>query len=215
MGLSLVTAAASLPVTLAELKAELLSYAQSTANDAIITQKLYEATDYVQNETQRQFIQATWKQTWDTWPDDPCGMKGNGTGPLKIALQPLYSVSSVKYYDANGTQQTVSSSSYWVDVDSKPPRVKFKPTVFAWPPTEAWRPGAVEVTFIAGYANAAAVPYMAKLAIKELAAYWFEQREAAGVPEAAAPGGTSTAVGGEIPFGVTRILNMLKADGYT
>jgi uncharacterized phiE125 gp8 family phage protein len=204
MGLTLVTDAASLAVTLADISPELDSYEQSTANDAIVTAKLYEAIDYIQSQTQRQFIQATWKQTLDNWP---------ARNRINIDLQPLSSVSSVKYYDADGTLQTVSTSDYWTDTNSKPPRIVFKST-FTWPTVELDRPGAIEITFVAGYASASVVPRMAKLAIKMLATYWYEQRHAVVTSSAAAPTATTPAVG-EIPYGVTQIINMLRADGYT
>lgn len=205
MGLSLTTAAASLPVVLADITPELLSYTQSTANDAVVTQKLTEAVNYVEGQTQRCFIQSTWLQTFDDWPP----------GPIKIDLQPLSSVSHVKYYDVDGTLQTVSSSLYWTDTNSKPPRIVFKPD-FTWPAVEVGRPSAVQVTFVAGYANAAAVPAMAKAAIKMLAAYWLERPEAASVDGTASASGTaSNRNGSEIPYGVMQMINMLRCDGYT
>jgi len=218
MGLTLVTDAVSLPVTLQDIKAELLSYADAPSNDAIVTAKLYEAVNYIQNQTQRQFILATWLQTFDSWSgNDPNSSNqsnswiGNG---CSLGIQPVSSVTSVKYYNTDSTLTTVSNSDYWVDVNHKPPRVVFKPS-FGFPAWEVWRPSPIEVTFVAGYANAAAVPQMAKLAIKLLAGYWFEQREAASVNSVAAPGGTGTNAGFEIPYGVTQIMNMLRADGYT
>lgn len=204
MGLTLVTAATSLPVVLADISPELFSYEQSTANDAIVTAKLHEATAYIQSQAQHQFIQATYLQTLDDWPDK---------NEIKIALQPLSSVSSVKYYDANGTLQTVSTSDYWSDTNSRPPRIVFKNS-FTWPAVEADRPGAVEVRFVAGYASASVVPYIAKLAIKLLAAYWYDQREATVVASAAGPTATTPAHG-EIPFGVRQIIADLNSSGYT
>ncbi len=210
MGISLITDAASLPVTLADITPELLSYAQSVENDATVTRKLYEATNYFQNQTCRQLISATWMQTFNDWPDPTC----DGFFAFKINRVPLISIASVKYYDLNGTQQTVSASDYWPSTTCIPPIVAFKPTSFIWPPLEIGRPDSIEVRYTAGYANAAAVPDAIKLAIKELAAYWYEQREAVVVSTSAGPTATTPALG-EIPYGVRQIIADYNASGYT
>lgn len=210
MGLTLVTDAASLAVTLAEIAPEVESYEQSVDNDAVLTKKLYEAIDYFQNQTQRQLIQATYKQTLNSWPFP----NSDGYYAAPVDVVPLYSVSSVKYYDTNGTLQTVSSSDYFAITTAPRPCVAFNASSFTFPSLQLYRPEAIEITFVAGYANAAAVPYMAKVAIKMLATYWYEQRPAVVTASAAAPTATTPALG-EIPYGVTQIINMLRADGYT
>lgn len=204
MGLTLVTDAASMAVTLADLTPDLDGYEQSTANDSRATDKLNAAIKYFQNQTQRQLIQATWLQTLDNWP--LCN-------EIKIDLQPLSSVTTIKYYNVDGTLTTVSSSDYWVDTNNKPPRIVFKST-FTWPTVEVGRPAGVEITFVAGYANAAAIPYDVKTAIKLLASYWYNQTTAVTIASAAAPTATTPAYG-DIPYGVTQIINMYRADGYT
>ncbi len=209
MGLTIVTPAASLPVSLSDLAPELASYSQSVANDAVLTQKLYEAVAWLESKTCRCFIQSTWKQSFDNWPR----FSLLGCNEFKINLQPLSSISSVKYYDVNGAQQTVVASNYWVDTSSLPPRIVFKNS-FAWPTVEIGRPSAVEVVFVAGYENAATVPYIAKLAIKKLAAYWYEKPEAATVADSTSPNATSPTFG-EIPFGVYTAVADLNASGYT
>lgn len=202
MGRTLVTAAASLPVSVAALAAEIVGYQPNTRDDATIALKLAEATDWVQEATARQFIQATYLQTWCDWqtvfiPD----------------ISPLYSVASVKYYDVNGVQQTLSSSEYWVDTSTIPGKIVFKPS-FTYPAVEDGRPSAIEVRFVAGYTNADAVPAAAKQAIKLLAKYWYEKREAATIADSAELNSTSPTYG-EIPFGVFSIVNMINASGYT
>lgn len=205
MGLTLVTAATSAPVTVAEITKELYAWAESEDNVATLQAKIHEATEWFQAQTCRQFIQATYKQTFDCW---------FATRVLKIDLQPVYSVSSVKYYDADGTLQTISSTNYWADTSGYPPRIVFKPS-YALPNLEDGRPSSVEVNFVAGYANAAAVPYLAKQGIKMLASYWYTMREAATTPDNAEPSGYTGSQFKEIPFGVYSIANALSAGGYT
>ncbi len=200
---TLITDASTDPVTLAELTAEIVGYVQSTANDAVVTTKIAEATRWLQEYTSRQFIQATHLQAYDDWPDE-----------IIPHIQPLVSVTSIKYYDEDAVQQTVSSTLYWTDIYNIPPRIKFKPDTFTYPTLESDRPSAIEVRYVAGYTNAAAVPYVAKQAIKLLAKYWWEKREAADVPNSQAPA-AQTPTYGEIPFGVFSIANAINASGYT
>lgn len=201
--LTLITDASTDPVTLAEMVAEIPGYVQSTANDAIVSDKIAGATRWLQEYTSRQFIQATYLQAYDDWPDE-----------IIPHIQPLVSVTSVKYYDTDATQQTVSSTMYWTDIYNIPPRIVFKPSTFDYPTVETGRPSAIEVRYSAGYTNAAAVPEIVKQAIKLLARYWWEKREAADVANSQAPT-AQTPTYGEIPFGVFSIANMINASGYT
>lgn len=212
MGLTLVTDAATLPWTLADFVAEVSGYVQSSANDANCTAVLNAATKWVQNQTCRQFIQATWTQTLNEWPGVDC----DGHYAIRISLAPLVSVSSVKYYNTDGTQTTVSSGDYWTITTSIPPKVAFNPDEFDWPNLEVGRPDAIEIRFVAGYTNAATVPYDLKRAIHLLARYWYELHMAASTIVASQnPVDSKPVTYGEIPFGVWSIVNMYKADGYT
>lgn len=203
MGLTLITAATSNPITAEDLKTDILNFQNDLDNISLLEFNIEAATNWLQESTARQFMQATWMQTFDCWPGRH----------LVFDMAPVASVSSVKYYDVDGVQQTLSSSYYWVDTRSRPPRLTFKPS-FSEPSLEDGRPGAIEVTFVAGYANVAAVPAIAKLAIKQLVMYWYNQREALAVKQSSEPAATAPAYS-DIPFGVFSIANQLNASGYT
>lgn len=79
----------------------------------------------------------------DTWPLSP------GQWALKLPRGPMLSLTSVRYYDAAGTLQTMSLSSLIADTQSEPPRVT--PAQGAYWPASQFRPGAVQVDFVAGY----------------------------------------------------------------
>lgn len=204
MGFSLVTAATSDPLDVSEVAADILDWQETNANSDLLEQRIAEATQYVQEETARQYMQATYVQTWDDWPD-----------VMKLDIRPIASITHVKYFDANGTLQTVSASSYWFDqyASRSKPDIVFKDT-FDWPTVESGRPSAVQVTFVAGYASASVVPATAKLAIRQLALYWFHQREAVTVSDSVEPAATRPAFG-ELPFGVRQAIQQLNASGYT
>lgn len=204
MGFALVTAATSHPLDASEVAAEILDWQNDNANLMQLEERIAEATTYVQDETARQYIQATFIQTWDDWPD-----------AMKLDRRPIVSITSVKYYDVDGTLQTVSSSDYWFDAYAgrSKPDIVFKDS-FTSPTVESGRPSAVQVTFVAGYASAAVVPATAKLAIRQLAMYWWHQRQAVSVSDSVEPAATRPAYG-EIPFGVRQAIQQLNATGYT
>lgn len=156
--LTLVTAAASYPVSLSELKAHLAIDVSS--EDDRLTALIAAATSLCETETQRAFVSQTWKLTQRTFP------KGN----LFLPKPPLSSVTSVKYYDADNVQQTWNSSNYYVCKGTK--AQGFIEPVDAWPATYD-RPDSVEVIFVAGgYA-----PTQVAHAIKVICGQFNEGRE--------------------------------------
>lgn len=90
---------------------------------------------------------------------------------IEIRLAPVQSVTSVTYYDTAAVQQTLSTSTYWTNLVETPPEIELR-YGNVWPVTQLERPNAVEVTFVAGYGAASAVPVEAKLAIKELGKWY-------------------------------------------
>lgn len=201
MTLAIVTPAASDPVTLAEAKTH--CRVDFTTDDTYITGLITAATNWVENRTGRQLVTATLRQSWDNTglqfrPDDVAlgrvltsqwMQRGDGSyrrSEVWLAREPVSAVSWVKYYDADDVQQTVSSSDYWTDFDSTPPRITPK-TV--WPTIHWLRPNAFQVQFIAGYGSASSVPALLKHAIKVMVAHWYEIREpiVLGMPVASVP----------------------------
>lgn len=70
---------------------------------------------------------------------------------------PLQSVTSVKYYDVNGTQQTLSTSVYTVDTVSRPGRIALA-SGQSWPAVQSdRRVGRIEIKYVVGQTTAAAI----------------------------------------------------------
>lgn len=97
--------------------------------------------------------------------------------PSEIVLQnsPCVSVTSIKYIDQNGTEQTLSSSLYTTDLISEPARINPSYGNF-WPVTRC-QTNVVYVQYVAGYADATTVPPDMKTGMAHLIAHWFENRE--------------------------------------
>lgn len=91
---------------------------------------------------------------------------------------PLVAVSSVTYVNQAGAPTTLDPSLYIVDADSEPGRLTSAYNT-DWPATRD-QVNAVLVTYTAGYATPDTTPGPLKQAIKMLASYWFNNREAAG-----------------------------------
>lgn len=158
MGLNLVTAAASYPVTLAEAKAQ--CRIDSDDENAMIDGLIAAATDYVERYIGRAIITQTWRLTLDEFSD--AIMLPNGY---------VQSVTSVQYYDTSGVLQTVSSADYTLDNASDPAWL-VRNADAAWPALMD-TVNAVIITYVLGYT---AVPAAIKQAILLLIGQWFDQR---------------------------------------
>jgi len=157
-----VTAPSVEPITLTQAKVHLR--VDDDSSDDLITALIVAARQYAEKYTNRAFITQTLRAYFD-----------NFTPVIRLPRPLLQSVTSVKYIDTNGTEQTVSSSLYKVDVASQPSRVV---PVFGevWP-SARYEINAVYVEYVAGYGVAAAVPDDIKQAMYLHIGHMFENRE--------------------------------------
>lgn len=177
MALSLVTPPAVEPVSLAEAKGQLrLSLAD---DDALITELIAAARDYVETCTHRALITQTWDDKRDGFPA--------WSDAIWLPKPPLVSVTSVTYVDQNGVTQTWSSTLYTVDAPTGP-KARMGAIVpnygQAFPSTRDVV-NAVTIRLVAGYGAAAtAVPAGLKAAMKLLIETWLGGGSAAPIPAA-------------------------------
>ena len=164
MSLTIHTAPATEPVTLDEAKAHLR--VTGSADDTYITTLIKGARVASEILMGRALITQTWRYTSDKFP---CGRV------IKLEKGRIQSVTSVKYFDSAGVQQTLSTDFYTVDTYSEPARVVLKSTK-SWPDT-ADEPNAVEIIYIAGYGNASTVPQDIIQAILFLVGHFYANRE--------------------------------------
>lgn len=174
------------PITLTEAKAHL--NLDGTDRDTELAALIAAARDAVESSLGLRLVE----QTVDWVLDGFCGM-------LVVPLGPVRSVTSIKYFDTAGVEQTLSASLYQADVRSEPARIL---PVFGqvWPQTDT-RLAPVTVRLAIGYATGAGsdyganVPPAIKHAIKLMLGHLFANREAV------APGARS-----ELPMGVAALL---------
>jgi uncharacterized phiE125 gp8 family phage protein len=185
----IVTPPAEEPVSLAEAKFHLRI--DSTARDDEVSAWITEARAWCEEYCGRAFVTQTRMLVLDEFPD-----------AIALDMPPAASVDSVKYLDAtDGTLQTLSSSSYVVDIYNEPGWVQ-PSNGYSWPATYA-EINAVRVQFVCGYGVASSVPAPIKAAIKLLLG-----------DKDAARGNTviGTLPPGELPLGVRALLAPYRFD---
>lgn len=196
-GLSLTSAPASEPVDTAELKAWLRL--EHSADDALVSGLGIAARKALEKQIGRQLVSATWLLTLDgfPWPGGWAMLENPGIYPdphtILIPKAPLQSVTSIQYYDLGDTLRTLDASTYDVDAVHDPGRIVLAMNK-VWPVTRL-KPGAVRITFVAGYGAAGTVPEDIKLAIKMVVNHWYEHRGEDGNQD-------------ELPAGVRRLLSL-------
>lgn len=164
MALKLITPATTYPVTLAD--AKLHCRVDTNADDALITALITAATDMAEQNMRRAIMTQTWELTLDEFPD-----------AFELTRVPVQSITSVKYFDTTGTQQTLSSALYALD-NADENGFSFVVPVYngTWPTTRD-QINAVAVRYVAGYADAASVPEGIKQWIKLMVSTMYENRE--------------------------------------
>lgn len=174
-------APASPVITLAEAKKHLRVYHND--DDADIAELVEAATASIEgpNGIGVALMSQTWRLSLDYFPRQ-----------IVVPLGPVSQIVGIEYVREDGT--TGTATSWRVDFDSQPCRI--------WPPyDESWpvsrcEPGAVKVTFTAGFA---VVPSDLKAALKLIVGHLYEHREAV-TPDAAK----------DLPMGVSSILERYR-----
>lgn len=155
------------PVTLVQAKAQ--CRVDFNDDDNLITALIKSARELAEHRTGRALITRT-----GVWSADRfCGDK------IAFPVSPVQSISSIKYIDAFGVEQTLPDSVYVLDNSGEGKhylRLKYGQ---AWPSTRD-QFDAFKVTFVAGYsANADDVPAAVKQWMLLAIALWYKNTEAA------------------------------------
>lgn len=136
---------AGLAVSLTEAKKEVEVAEAITYHDADLTRLIKAATQQATVRSGRQLLTAGYRFVIDAFP--------LGRNTICLPFPPLQSVESIKYYDAAGDQQTLSTDVYRVLTAREPAEICLK-FGQAWP-TVYDEPDAVEIEYLAGVADTA------------------------------------------------------------
>lgn len=167
MPLLLITPAAAPAITLAEAKLHLrVTHAEE---DTLITSMVAAATAEAEHLMQRAIMRQTWRLSLDAWPSP--------SGAVELRRPPVASITSVRCADASTGEMTTLVDAYRLVQHSEHMSLVLPAFGATWPAT-ATGPGAVEVTFLCGYATAADVPAPIKHWILLRLGGLYEHREA-------------------------------------
>ncbi|WP_417624956.1 head-tail connector protein [Paremcibacter congregatus] len=167
MDVVLTTAPEEPLVTLAEAKKQLRVIDGFTDDDTYITGLVSAAESYLDGREGvlgRALVTQTWTGTLDArFPSE-----------IKVPLPPLQAVTSIKYIDQSGVQQTLDASMYDVITNTEPGLIV---PAFGqcWPSVRCQRQ-AIEVVFVAGYGIASEVPKRVHRAVLFLVGHWYTSR---------------------------------------
>lgn len=171
MGLSLITAAASYPITLADAKKVCRIDTGNTAFDGLIEDYLIPgAVGELERLTGRGFVSQVWRLSLDGF-----------SATMELPRAPVTAVGSVKYHDTAGVLQTAAVSLYTVDLVSEPQWVVLNDGK-TWPETMVGV-NTVLIDFTVGYAT---LPADLKIVLLALVAHRFINGVGAEAPPALA-----------------------------
>lgn len=171
--LVMVTAPSAEPVTLAEIKTRLgVDYDD---HDAFLTAAIKAARMWVEKRCGRALISQTWEYRTEEFEDR-----------MELPLRPVIELTSVKYVDEDGDEQTLDAEDY-IFIDAGPDNAAILMPTDEWPEDAYERPDAIRIRFVAGYPPsdespadyAANVPEDLKEAIRQYVGQVYELRESA------------------------------------
>lgn len=152
------------PISLSEAKDHLRI--DGTDEDTYLATVITAARKYCEQYCNRVFITQTWLQ----YPTD-------FSDGMKLSVNPVQSVSSITYYDVDGTSQTLNSSQYQVDLKDTVCRI-YEAVGVDFPDVQDEKINPITITYVCGYGNAATdVPMDIRHAIKLMISHLFENRE--------------------------------------
>lgn len=142
----LTTAPTLEPFTVEEAKAQIRSV--QAQEDALVTSYIKSARAAAEAHLGRVLLTQTWTLAISDFVT---------VIPLPFAA-PLQSVTSVKYYDEAGVQQTLSSTAYTVDTRSRPGRIALA-SGQSWPAVQSLRRvNRIEIVYVAGWTSRDLIP---------------------------------------------------------
>lgn len=165
MSLVIITPPATEPITLTEAKAQ--CRIDGTAEDALMTIYIQAAREQCERLIGRKLITQTVEQRLDAFPD----------GEIQLEAVPVVSITSVKYDDGDGVEQTLAGSAYALDSAAYPGGWLQPAVDTEWPLTIDYT-NCVRIRYVAGFGAASDVPAPIKAWLLVTVAAMYEQRAA-------------------------------------
>ena len=163
------TPAASQVISTAEAKTHLR--VDISDDDTYIDTLIATATKLCEDYTNRAFITQTITQEFDYF-----------TSPLMLKVNPVISLTSLKYYDTDENQQTITDNTANFQKDFNSDNAAIYSGLTNSFPSIGDTINPIEAIYVAGYGAASAVPDNIKHAIKLMVSHLYENREMVNVP---------------------------------
>lgn len=179
-----VTTVAAEPVSVAEARAQ--CNVIGTGDDTILAAFISQAREFAEHYTCRSLAPQTLELALDAFPCEDY---------IDLDRSPVTAITSVKYTDSDGVEQTMPSTDYSLSLYGQSRRINLAYGI-AWPSTQDI-PDAVRIRYAAGYA---AIPAAAKAGLLLLIGHLFENRQAV----------TNLSIN-TVPLGALDMLNTVKA----
>jgi uncharacterized phiE125 gp8 family phage protein len=123
-----------------------------------------------------------------------------------LSVNKVQSITSIKYYDTDNAQQTLSSSYYTLDNKGEVAKI-VEAVGYDFPDYSTEVPNVVDVEYVAGFGSSASdVPEDIRHAILFMISYFYENREG----QNKSMSGTATIVEIRPPRAVRDLLNMYR-----
>lgn len=170
MDFKVITAVATEPVSLAEARLHIKADSD-TSEDTLISAWITAAREIAEHYTGRAMAQQTLEAVLDAFPCEEY---------IDLPRPPVASVTSIKYDDEDGTEQTLSTDDYSLSTYAESRRINLAADA-EWPATED-AADSVRIRFVTGYAAVgagagfAACPKAVKSAILLMVAWMNENR---------------------------------------
>jgi len=174
------------PVTTAEQKSHMR--VDISTDDTLIENLVKSARIIIEKLTGLKLISQVWKLVLDEFPSEDY---------IELPYWPVISVDEIKTIDVDETEAVFSSDNYVTDLISIPATITLKDDQEWTDPAAGYQVvNGVEIKFTCGYGTSAAdVPEPLKLAIKMLAAHFYENREATAIVKL-----------NELPMGISSLI---------
>jgi uncharacterized phiE125 gp8 family phage protein len=185
MGVKVITPATQ-QIPTADLRLQSRADPADTTEDALFVGWLAAAVRLAEHQTQRSVGSQTLELALDCFP----------SGAIPLPQGPVTSITSIKYIDESGVEQTLSAALYALDDYAFVPRAVLAYGA-AWPATRSIA-NAVKVRYVAGDLDPAV-----KTALFLAVAHWYENREAS----------TDLKLE-EMPLGAKALLDTVKVWGF-
>ena len=187
---NLVTAPASEPVSLTEVKAFLRI--DGTDDDDVLGMLIAAARRMAEEYTKRAFFTQTWRLVMDGFADfddtvppgyhvAPTPFLVNGSQAIRLSRQPVQSITSIKTTDIANVQTTVDAATYALDTVTGEILLN---KGYSWPSSLRAR-AAVEITFVAGWDDTTKIPTPIKQGIIQHVAASYSNKVCADIPAGA------------------------------